>query len=55
MDKCYMKFEPYGYFSGTPKKVTGTINSKDDKVQFNKTNVIWTFTLLKIYNIFLKT
>jgi len=34
MDKCYMKFEPYGYFSGTPKKVTGTINSKDDKVEY---------------------
>jgi hypothetical protein len=31
-DKCYMKFEPYSYFGGTPKKVTGTVNSIDDKV-----------------------
>jgi hypothetical protein len=31
-DKCYMKFEPYSYFGGTPKKVTGTVNSVDDKV-----------------------
>ena len=33
-DKCYMKFEPYSYFGGTPKKVTGTVNSVDDKVYF---------------------
>ncbi len=33
-DKCYMKFEPYSYFGGTPKKVTGTVNSVDDKVNF---------------------
>ena len=32
MDKCYMKFEPYSYFGGTPKKVTGTVNSSQDKV-----------------------
>jgi len=34
MDKCYMKFEPYSYFGGTPKKVTGTITSKDQKVEW---------------------
>ncbi len=34
-DKCYMKFEPYSYFGGTPKKVTGTVNSVDDKVNFS--------------------
>merc|ERR1719381_440682 len=33
-DKCYMKFEPYSYFGGTPKKVTGTITSKDQKVEW---------------------
>jgi len=33
-DKCYMKFEPYSYFGGTPKKVTGTINSRDGKVEW---------------------
>jgi len=33
-DKCYMKFEPYSYFGGTPKKVTGTIMSKDQKVEW---------------------
>ena len=28
-DKCHMKFEPYSYFGGTAKKVTGTVvNSK---------------------------
>ena len=27
MTKCYMKFEPYSYFGGTPKKVTITITS----------------------------
>jgi hypothetical protein len=36
-DKCYMKFEPYSYFGGTPKKVTGTVNSVDDKVVFRRT------------------
>jgi len=34
MDKCYMKFEPYSYFGGTPKKVTGTVNSSQDKVEW---------------------
>merc|ERR1719369_2225425 len=34
MDKCYMKFEPYSYFGGTPKKVTGTINSSSGKVEW---------------------
>ncbi|XP_023322727.1 oxysterol-binding protein 1 [Eurytemora carolleeae] len=33
-DKCYMKFEPYSYFGGTPKKVTGTVNSSADKVEW---------------------
>jgi len=33
-DKCYMKFEPYSYFGGTPKKVTGTITSKEGKVEW---------------------
>jgi len=33
-DKCYMKFEPYSYFGGTPKKVTGTVNSSKDKVEW---------------------
>lgn len=28
-DKCHMKFEPYSYFTGTSKKVTGTIRSGD--------------------------
>ena len=34
MDKCYMKFEPYSYFGGTPKKVTGTIASGEGKVEW---------------------
>jgi len=34
MDKCYMKFEPYSYFGGTPKKVTGTVTSSQDKVEW---------------------
>jgi len=33
-DKCYMKFEPYSYFGGTPKKVTGTITSQEGKVEW---------------------
>ena len=33
-DKCYMKFEPYSYFGGVPKKVTGTINSTDGKLEW---------------------
>eukprot|EP00092_Neocalanus_flemingeri_P030355 GFUD01032953.1.p1 GENE.GFUD01032953.1~~GFUD01032953.1.p1 ORF type:complete len:811 (+),score=205.19 GFUD01032953.1:488-2920(+) len=33
-DKCYMKFEPYSYFGGTPKKVTGTITNLDGKVEW---------------------
>ena len=33
-DKCYMKFEPYSYFGGTPKKVTGTITSAEGKVEW---------------------
>ena len=32
MDK-YMKLEPYSYVEGTPKKVTGTINSTLGKVE----------------------
>ena len=28
MTKCYMKFEPYSYFGGTPKKVTIITSSK---------------------------
>ena len=39
-DKCYMKFEPYSYFGGTPKKVTGTVNSSADKV-FNPSKNIF--------------
>lgn len=34
LDKCYMKFEPYSYFGGTPKKVTGTVTSSQDKVEW---------------------
>jgi len=33
-DKCYMKFEPYSYFGGTPKKVTGTVTNTDGKVEW---------------------
>lgn len=33
-DKCYMKFEPYSYFGGTPKKVTGTVTNADGKVEW---------------------
>ncbi|TRY70435.1 hypothetical protein TCAL_02402, partial [Tigriopus californicus] len=33
-DKCHMKFEPYSYFGGTPKKVTGTVITADDKVEW---------------------
>ncbi len=29
-----MKFEPYSYFGGTPKKVTGTVTSSQDKVEW---------------------
>ena len=32
-DKCHMKFDPYSYFGGTPKKVTGTIVSNKEKVR----------------------
>jgi hypothetical protein len=39
-DKCYMKFEPYSYFGGTPKKVTGTVNSVDDKVNLTFLNMV---------------
>ena len=31
-DKCFMKFEPYSYFGGTPKKVTGTITNAEGKI-----------------------
>ena len=31
-DKCFMKFEPYSYFGGTPKKVTGTISNAEGKM-----------------------
>ena len=31
-DKCFMKFEPYSYFGGVPKKVTGTITNVDGKI-----------------------
>ena len=33
-DKCYMKFEPYSYFGGTPKKITGTINNVEGKLEW---------------------
>jgi len=33
-DKCFMKFDPYSYFGGTPKKVTGTITNVDGKVEW---------------------
>lgn len=33
-DKCYMKFEPYSYFGGVPKKITGTINNLDGKTEW---------------------
>jgi len=31
-DKCFMKFEPYSYFGGVPKKVTGTITNAEGKI-----------------------
>jgi hypothetical protein len=31
-DKCHMKFEPYSYFGGIAKKVTGTVITADEKV-----------------------
>ena len=31
-DKCFMKFEPYSYFGGVPKKVTGTITNSEGKI-----------------------
>ena len=31
-DKCHMKFEPYSYFGGAAKKVTGTVVNSNDKV-----------------------
>ena len=33
-DKCYMKFEPYSYFGGVPKKITGTINNAEGKLEW---------------------
>ncbi len=30
--KCHMKFEPYSYFGGTPKKVTGSVVNEREKV-----------------------
>lgn len=33
-DKCYMKFEPYSYFGGVPKKITGTINNVEGKLEW---------------------
>ena len=33
-DKCYMKFEPYSYFGGVPKKITGTINNTEGKLEW---------------------
>ena len=33
-DKCHMKFDPYSYFGGIAKKVTGTIVSKNEKVEW---------------------
>ncbi len=30
--KCHMKFEPYSYFGGTPKKVTGSVVDANEKV-----------------------
>ena len=32
-DKCHMKFEPYSYFGGIAKKVTGTVITSDEKVR----------------------
>ncbi len=34
-DKCHMKFEPYSYFGGIAKKVTGTVITSDEKVSRN--------------------
>jgi hypothetical protein len=31
-DKCHMKFEPYSYFGGVPKRFTGTIVGDKEKV-----------------------
>eukprot|EP00095_Tigriopus_kingsejongensis_P012379 snap_masked-scaffold190_size271632-processed-gene-1.1 protein:Tk12379 transcript:snap_masked-scaffold190_size271632-processed-gene-1.1-mRNA-1 annotation:"hypothetical protein DAPPUDRAFT_315619" len=33
-DKCHMKFEPYSYFGGTAKKVSGTVINAQDKVEW---------------------
>ena len=33
-DKCHMKFEPYSYFGGIAKKVTGTIINRNEKVEW---------------------
>ena len=32
--KCHMKFEPYSYFGGTPKKVTGSITNENERVEW---------------------
>jgi len=32
--KCSMKFEPYSYFGGTPKKVTGSVTNSEEKVEW---------------------
>lgn len=42
-DKCHMKFEPYSYFGGIAKKVTGTVITADEKVnnQFLCLKKIW--------------
>ena len=34
-DKCHMKFEPYSYFGGIAKKVTGTVITADEKVKIS--------------------
>ena len=44
-DKCHMKFDPYSYFGGTPKKVTGTIVSNKDKVRISSIEVLKQFIL----------
>ena len=44
-DKCFMKFEPYSYFGGIAKKVTGTITSGSDseKVKYLLYNLLAAF------------
>ena len=33
-DECRVKFEPFSYFGGTPKKVAGRVVGKKGKVEY---------------------